>query len=81
MGNDGFDDDFYKIFKKYKLDFMDELNLREEMQNYIKIRFVSKGKIREKIKELEDECDNSNAYDTTWYEAGINALKELLEEE
>lgn len=46
MGNDGFDDDFYKIFKKYKLDSMDELNLRVEVQNYIKKRFVSKDKIK-----------------------------------
>lgn len=64
MGNDGFDDDFYKIFKKYKLDFMDELNLREEVQSYTKKRFVSKDKIEKTIKEIENRIEkNYKDYD------------------
>ena len=71
MGNDGFDDDFYKIFKKYKLDFMDELNLREEVQSYTKKRFVSKDKIKAKI-DYYKKIDNA---------VGVKILERILEEE
>ena len=84
MGNDGFDDDFYKIFKKYKLDSMDELNLREEVQNYIKKRFVSKDKIKEKIESIENTlevCDEEINYRLKIEDkAKKEILKELLEE-
>ena len=87
MGNDGFDDDFYKIFKKYKLDSMDELNLREEVQNYIKKRFVSKDKIKEKIESIEnmsevEVCDEEIKYRLKIEDkAKKEMLKELLREE
>lgn len=87
MGNDGFDDDFYKIFKKYKLDSMDELNLRGEVQNYIKKRFVSKDKIKEKIESIEnmsevEVCDEEINYRLKIEDkAKKEVLKELLEEE
>lgn len=61
-----------KQAKKPITDLVYEMNKFED-------EFISKDKIKEKIKELEDECDNSNAYDTTWYEASISTLKELLE--
>ena len=84
MENDGFDDDFYKIFKKYKLDSMDELNLREEVQNYIKKRFVSKDKIKEKIESIENTlevCDEEINYRLKIEDkAKKEVLKELLEE-
>ena len=83
MGNDGLDDDFYKIFKKYKLDFMDELNLREEVQNYIKKRFVSKDKIKEKIESIDNALevwDEEITYRLKIEDkAKIEVLTELLE--
>lgn len=85
MENDGFDDDFYKIFKKYKLDSMDELNLRGEVQNYIKKRFVSKDKIKEKIESIENTlevCDEEINYRLKIEDkAKKEILKEILREE
>lgn len=87
MGNDGFDDDFYKIFKKYKLDSMDEINLREEVQNYIKKRFVSKDEIKEKIESIENMSEVEVYDEEINYRLKIEdkakkeMLKELLREE
>ena len=82
MGNDGFDDDFYKIFKKYKLDSMDELNLRGEVQNYIKKRFVSKDIIKEKIESIENMSEVEVCDEEINYRLKIEdkAKKEVLKE-
>lgn len=64
---------------------MDELNLREEVQNYIKKRFVSKDKIKEKIESIENTlevCDEEINYRLKIEDkAKKEVLKELLEEE
>lgn len=36
-------DDFYRIFKKYNLDFSTEINLRTEIKDYIQQNYIRKA--------------------------------------
>ena len=38
------DDNFYKIFKKYNLDFETEIKLRSELIDYIEQNYIKKDK-------------------------------------